>query len=89
MEYTARKLTLPPTPQIGQTHSNNSSAVGCCRRIILVCLTILWGWTNYFSVFDHFVGLAIKGLRNVIKTWKPNSCPCRLCKVYMEVVGRF
>ena len=26
----------------GQTHSNNSSAI--CRRIVWVCLTILWDW---------------------------------------------
>ena len=31
-----------PIPQNGQTHSNNSSAN--CRRIVWVCLTILWGW---------------------------------------------
>ena len=30
------------TPENGQTHSNNSSAN--CRRIVWVCLTILWGW---------------------------------------------
>ena len=29
-------------PQNGKTHSNNSSAI--CRRIVWVCLTILWGW---------------------------------------------
>ena len=35
------KLTLwAPTPQNGQAHSNNSSA--SCRRIVWVCLTILW-----------------------------------------------
>ena len=22
-----------------------------------------------------------------IKTWKPDNCPCRLCKVYIESVG--
>ena len=36
-----------PTPQNGQTHSNSSSAV--CRQFSL-------------SVFDHFVGLALKRL---------------------------
>ena len=36
-------LTLSaPIPQNDQTHSNNSSAI--CRRIIWVCLTILWIW---------------------------------------------
>ena len=22
-----------------------------------------------------------------IKTWKPDTCPCRLCKVYIKRVG--
>ena len=36
-------LTLKaPIPKNGQTHSNNSSAI--CRRIVWVCLTILWNW---------------------------------------------
>ena len=35
--------TLVPTPQNGQSHSKNSSAI--CRHL-----------------FDHFVGLALKGL---------------------------
>ena len=36
-----------PTPQNGQIHSNNSSAISP---------------TDCFSVFDHFMGLALKGL---------------------------
>ena len=36
-------LTLSvPILQNSQTHSNNSSAI--YRRIVLVCLTILWDW---------------------------------------------
>lgn len=43
-------LTLyAPTPQIGQPHSNNSSA-----------LTEL---TNSLSMFDHFLKLTLKGLK--------------------------
>ena len=42
-----------PNPQNGQTHSNNSSRI--LRRIV-------------FSVFDHFVGLALKRLTQ-------SSCP--------------
>ena len=26
-------------------------------------------------------------LKKEIKAWKPNNCPCRLCKVYIEGVG--
>ena len=38
-------LTLEaPIPQNGQTHTNNSSAN--YRRIVWVCLTILWNWLN-------------------------------------------
>ena len=33
---------LVPISQNDQTHSNNSSAI--CRRIVWVCLTILWDW---------------------------------------------
>ena len=41
--YEFKVLTLwAPIPQNGQTHSNNSSAI--CRRIVWVCLTILWDW---------------------------------------------
>ena len=37
-------LTLyAPTPQNGQTHSNNLVAI--CRRIVWLCLTILWDGT--------------------------------------------
>ena len=36
-------LTLwAPIPQNSQTPSNNLSAI--CRRIVWVCLTILWDW---------------------------------------------
>ena len=31
-----------PTPQNGQTHSNNSSAI--CQRIVWVGLIIIWDW---------------------------------------------
>ena len=44
-------LTLKaPIPKNGQTHSNNSSAI--CRRIVFV--------------FDHFVKLALKGIKTMI-----------------------
>ena len=35
----------------------------------------------------------IKNIENLdhfkieIKTWKPDNCPCRLCKVFIESVG--
>ena len=39
VEYMFTLTLSAPNPQNGQTHSNNSSAN--CRRIFLVCLTIL------------------------------------------------
>ena len=42
-ELSKTLLTLQAlTPQNGQTHSNNLSAI--CRQIVWVCLTILRGW---------------------------------------------
>ena len=29
----------------------------------------------------------LENLKKEIKTWKPNNCPCRLCKVYIEGAG--
>ena len=43
LKVTDPELTLSaPISQNGQTHSNNSSAI--CRRIVWVCLAILWDW---------------------------------------------
>ena len=30
---------------------------------------------------------SLKNFKNVIKKWKPESCPCRLCKVYIQNIG--
>ena len=29
----------------------------------------------------------LKIFKNKLKSWKPNECPCRLCKVYIKDVG--
>ena len=29
----------------------------------------------------------LEHFKTEIKTWKPDNCPCRLCKVYIESVG--
>ena len=51
MKKSKTHLTVQaPTPQNGQTHSNNSSAN--CRRIVWVCLTILWAWRLKGSVLN-------------------------------------
>ena len=30
---------------------------------------------------------SLKNFRQKIKLWKPNSCPCRICKKYIANVG--
>ena len=30
---------------------------------------------------------SLNSFKEAIKTWKPNDCPCRLCKIYLEGVG--
>ena len=39
-----------PIPQNAQTHSHNSSTI--CRRIVWVCLTILWNWRLKGKVYQ-------------------------------------
>ena len=29
----------------------------------------------------------LKTFKNKIKKWKPENCPCRLCKVYINNIG--
>ena len=29
----------------------------------------------------------LERFKREIKTWKPDNCPCRLCKVYIESLG--
>ena len=54
---TKRDLNLfAPTPQNGQTHTNNSSAVA----------------DELLGVFDHFVGLTLKGITDTTMT-KPKN----------------
>ena len=42
-------------------------------------LDILPEKLKYIDNLEHF--------KKEIKTWKPDYCPCRLCKVYIESVG--
>ena len=30
---------------------------------------------------------SIESFKMAIKEWKPESCPCRLCKTYLENIG--
>ena len=30
---------------------------------------------------------SLKNFKNSIKKWKPQSCPCRLCKIYIQNIG--
>ena len=73
-----RILTLQAsTPQIGQTHST-------IRRLLP---------KNYLSVFDHFVGLVLKGLKRPvifilsksrIEKWESKECLCNLFLPYIS-----
>ena len=55
-----RQTQKAPTPQNGQTHSNNSTVAKHTQTIRLLP-------TNCLIVFDHFVGLALEGFRILIK----------------------
>ena len=30
---------------------------------------------------------SLNGFKNLIRNWKPNNCPCRLCKNYIPNLG--
>ena len=30
---------------------------------------------------------SINEFRSKIKTWKPENCPCKLCKIYLQRIG--
>ena len=36
---------------------------------------------------DNFPSLNVDALKQNNRKWKPNNCPYRLCKIYMNVVG--
>ena len=43
----------------------------------------LWG-----SIPSHMKEIdSINEFKHVIKTWKPDLCLCRLCKVYLQNIG--
>ena len=61
-------LTLEaPTPENGQTHSNNFKATKdvkeLCKALQYSCRQLT---TSYLTVFDHFVGLAFKCLIKIV-----------------------
>ena len=40
------------------------------------------------SMSSHMKDIdSINEFKNVIKTWKPDLCSCRLCKVYLQNIG--
>ena len=43
----------------------------------------IWeGLPNYFKRTD-----TLSSFKTAIKKWKPDQCPCRLCKTYLENIG--
>ena len=40
------------------------------------------------SILSHMKEIdSINEIKHVIKTWKPDLCSCRLCKVYLQNIG--
>ena len=61
-------------PQNDQTHSNNSSANSP---------------TNWLSVFDDFVGLALKGLKGKLKEQKGWSSKSQITLIFSKSLPYF
>ena len=42
----------------------------------------------YETIPSHLKEIdSLKNLKNAIKKWKPESCSCRLCKIYIQNIG--
>ena len=42
-------------------------------------------WSYMASELNESTSL--NGLRSKIKTWRPENCPCKLCKIYLRRIG--
>ena len=74
-QYNLRKWTYFDTPKV-RTVNHGSESV----RYL--------GSKNWESIPTHTKELdTTDNFEIVIKKWKPESCPCRLCKVYLQNIG--
>ena len=42
-------------------------------------------WTNMPNELKESTSL--NEFKSKIKTWKPENCPCKLCKIYLQRIG--
>ena len=42
-------------------------------------------WTNMPNEVKESISL--NEFKSKIKTWKPENCPCKLCKIYLQRIG--
>ena len=70
--YTLRQVSEFPKPMVKSVYHGTESISYLGPKI----WDILPGKLKNIENLEHF--------KKEIKTWKPNNCPCRLCKVYIE-----
>ena len=44
-----------------------------------------WMWTDMSSELKESTSLI--EFKSKIKTWKPENCSCKLCKIYLQRIG--
>ena len=52
------------------------------ETVAFVCFRI---WTNMPNELTESTSL--NEFKSKIKTWKPENCPCKLCKIYLQRIG--
>ena len=55
-------------------------------RHILCEFGVSWDWKRFISGSKK-LGHVTRSFKTAIKSWKPEKCPCRLCRIYIHNVG--
>ena len=74
-QYNLRNWTYFDTPKV-RTLNHGSESV---RYLGSKIWEIIPAYTKELDTIDKF--------KIAIKKWKPESCPCRLCRVYLQNIG--
>ena len=69
-------------PRSNAFSSRNVSKVGCGTETISHLGPKIWS-----MVPDDFKLFSLSKFKSKIQSWKPDACPCRLCKIYIKNIG--
>ena len=91
MNY-AQKVTHPYFKEVTHSYDLRNSLICGSYKIKTVHYgteTITYLGPKIWSIIPDEIreSASLETFRQKIKLWKPNSCPCRICKTYIANVG--